>query len=131
MMQHFAKGNVEFMLDPRLADQSRIVGQRTRQTYWNALTSGHVLQSTRNILSFRRNSIPSIQKRNMTILMKIRTGTSKKECGPRGWHTVETLERAASFKEFLYNRPEKEIIVIASYRFTDTLIGCHSGYCYS
>src|SRR5204862_5131630 len=39
----------------------------------------------------------------------------------RGWHSVESLERAASFKEFLYNRPEKEIIVITCDGFHDTL----------
>ena len=36
--------------------------------------------------------------------------------------TPESLERAASFKDFLYNRPEKEIIVVTSNAFIDTLV---------
>jgi hypothetical protein len=36
--------------------------------------------------------------------------------------TVNTLERAASFKEFLYNSPEKEIIIVTSNTFINTLV---------
>ena len=36
--------------------------------------------------------------------------------------TPESLERGASFKEFLYNRPEKEIIVVTSNAFINTLV---------
>ena len=61
------------------------------------------------------------------ILMKTRTGTREEGMWIKGWRSVESLERAASFKEFLYNRPEKEIIVITCHNFIDTLIG-HSGY---
>ena len=46
----------------------------------------------------------------------------------RGWHSVESLERAASFKEFLYNSPEKEIIVITGYTFFDLLTDNLYGY---
>ena len=37
-------------------------------------------------------------------------------------HRPELLERMASFKEFLYNRPEREIIVISSNRILETLV---------
>jgi hypothetical protein len=38
------------------------------------------------------------------------------------YHTVQMLERAASFKEFLYNGPEKQIIVITSNCFLEALL---------
>ena len=62
------------------------------------------------------------------ILIKIRIGTRRKECGPKSWRSVESLERAASFKEFLYNRPDKEIIVITCEDFSDTLTNRHFRY---
>ena len=38
------------------------------------------------------------------------------------YHSVNALERAASFKEFLSNLPDKEIIIITSNCFVESLV---------
>ena len=120
IIQHFAKGNITFMLDPRL--------QEVRSGYRN---------------SNKRNQLPS--RREMDSLFKkyfifpeefYPKYTEEKDDDPdedQDWYKEEgmwsgclqspqALERGASLKEFLYNRPEEEIIVVTSNAFIDTLV---------
>jgi len=119
VIQRFANGNITYMLDPRLQE----VGQ-----CWDS--------NNRNKMPSRREMDPRYKKHFIFPEEFYPKNSEEQEDDPdkdQDWYreeglwagrifTVESLERAASFKEFIYNRPEKEIIVVTSNAFMDTLV---------
>jgi hypothetical protein len=124
LMDHFANGNVTFMLDPRLQDATK--------EFHPGKHKGRIgMPSRREMHSgYRRHFIFPEE-----FYPKYAEDQDDDPDEQQDWYTengmwagnlrcenIESLERAASFKEFLYNRPEKEIIVITCEDFGETLI---------
>ena len=119
VMQHFLNGNITFMLDPRLQEVAQ---------HWES--------NKRNKMPSRRQMNPLYKKYFVFPEEFYPDYTEGQDGDPdedQDWYKKEglwdgslwtpgTLERAASFKEFIYNRPEKEIIVVTSNAFIDTLV---------
>jgi len=121
LMRHFAKGNVTFMLDPRLQEiisDWREDGPDGRAT----MPSRREMHSVyKRYFIFPEEFYPKCSEEQLDDPDKDQDWYKEEGMWTRGFHRVETLERVASFKEFLYNRPEKEIIVITCRDFRNTL----------
>jgi hypothetical protein len=119
VIQHFITGNITFMLDPRLQE----VGQFLESSDRNKMPSRREMNSYyKNYFICPEEFYPPYEE-----------GQDDDPDEDQDWYKEEglwegrlqspgSLERAASFKEFLYNRPEKEIIVVTSNAFIDLLV---------
>lgn len=121
LKHHFAKGNVAFMLDPRLEDTTKHwypdkhkgrIGMPSRQE----MHSGY-----KRHFIFPEEFYPKYSEGQVDDPDKHQDWYKNEGMWTRGWNEVEVLERAASFKEFLYNRPESEIIIITCADFRGLL----------
>ena len=122
VMQHFAKGNVKFMLDPRLDDL--ILDWRRESDGPIRMPSRlDMLPMYKKYFIFPEEFYPKYEDGQDYDPDENQDWYKQEGLWTRGWHSLESLERAAAFKEFLYNRPEKEIIVITEYYFFQALIG--------
>jgi len=128
VVQHFLKENITFMLDPRLQEIGEPWGSRD---YYKLPSRREMNSLYKLYFTFPEEFYP-----------KYAEGQEDDPDEDQDWYkeeglwagrlmSVGSLERAASFKEFLYNRPEKEIIVVTSNIFIDTLVhepGVNMGY---
>lgn len=112
-LQSFAQGKITFLVDPRLCEEGHSEYDYERNT-----------PLTRRRISFRDyftwpSEFYSDQDEDEDIQQD---WYQKKGLWDGFYLKPKMLERGASFKEFLFNRPEKEIIVITSNCFLDSLI---------
>ena len=125
IMQHFAKGNVSFMLDPRLQDEVSMWRFDERNGRIGLPSRREMHPIFKNYFIFPDEFYSKDSEGQSDDPDKDQDWYKKEGMWAPGFRSVECLERAASFKEFLYNRPEKEIIVITYYSFINTLIDQH------
>ena len=120
IMQHLAKRNVSFMLDPRLQDEVSCFSKRNRHIGLLSRREMHPIFEDYFIFPEEFYSKDSEGESNDPD--KDQDWYKNEGMWAPAYHSVECMERAASFKEFLYNRPENEIIVITYHSFIATLI---------
>lgn len=128
VMQHFANGNVNFVLDPRLEDvmsesevHERLIGMPSRLD---------MNPEYRKYFIFPEEFYPKYTEEQNYDPDVIQDWYKQKGMWRKGWRSIQSLERAASFKEFLYHRPDTEIIVITGHSFFDTLTNPQDKYCH-
>lgn len=118
VMQHFAEGKVTFMVDPRL-QEVRAISDTTNKR--NKMPTRRQM-SFSSYFVFPEEFYPSDMNEPQHDPDEDQDWFKEQGMWAGRFHDPQTLERGASFKEFLYNRPEKEIIVVSSNAFIDTLV---------
>jgi len=119
VFQHFLNGNITFMLDPRLQE----VGQTWEPRARNKMPSRREMEPYyRKYFIFPEEFYPKYTEGQEDDPDKDQDWYNEEGMWCGRLRSANSLERAASFKEFLYNRPEQEIIVVTSNAFSDTLV---------
>lgn len=119
VIQHLITGNITFMLDPRLQE----VRQSWQSSDRNKMPSRREMDSHyKELFIFPEEFYPSYEQGQDDDPDKDQDWYKEKGLWAGSLCTPQSLERAASFKEFLYNRPEKEIIVVTSNAFINLLV---------
>jgi hypothetical protein len=122
IIQHLAIGNITFMVDPRLQE----VGQPWESSDRNKMPSRREMQPFyKNSFIFPEEFYPAHEEGQCDDPDKDQDWYKEIGLWSGRLQSPGSLERAASFKEFLYNRPEKEIIVVTSNAFIDLLVHEH------
>ena len=119
LIQRFANGNITFMLDPRLQE----IGQSWESNKRNKMPSRREMgRFYRDLFTFPEEFYPRYTEGNDDDPDEDQDWYKEEDMWAGRLMSMESLERGASFKEFLYNRTEKEIIVITSNAFINTLV---------